>query len=146
MDFTLCCIFLPYALIHPVLSVLNHLPCDLAPSFFSKVSLNLSPLLRLLGWLHCEYPWLQLVTLTHFPRKLSYLILSTLLMCISTNSLISHIVPQWQDSLVKPMSWTPGTERHTEGDGAEGGEKLPIDGGRIELMYSFPYLPKFQYK
>lgn len=66
-------------------------------------------------------------------------------MCISTNSLISHTVPQWQDSLVKPMSWTPGTERHTEGDGAEGGEKLPIDGGRIELMYSFPYLPKFQY-
>lgn len=54
-------------------------------------------------------------------------------MGISTNSLISHTVPQWQDSLVKPMSWIPGTERHTEGDGAEGGEKLPIDGGRIEL-------------
>ena len=51
-----------------------------------------------------------------------------------------------QDSLVKPMSWNPRAERQAEKERAATGGELSTNGGRTELMYLFPILPKFSYK
>ena len=51
-----------------------------------------------------------------------------------------------QDSLVKPMSWNPRAERRAEKERAATGGALSTNGGRTELMYLFPILPKLNYE
>ena len=73
------------------------------------------------------------------------MILLKLLTCnISINSFVSHTVPQCK--IVLGNQWTPRAERQAEKERAAAGEELSTNGGRTELMYLFPILPKFPYK